>query len=1190
MLKLHHLDISGFKTFVDPVTTAFSPGITAIVGPNGCGKSNLSEAVTWVLGEQSAKSLRGARMEDVIFSGSERRRALGMAEVSLTFQGAEQLPGADEDGMITIGRRVFRTGESQYRLNDKVVRLKEIKDMLMDTGLGVRAYSVIEQGRIGMILSGKPQDRRKLIEEAAGITRYKARKRVAEIKLEEATANLIRLDDIIAEVERALRSLKRQASSARRYREREALHRELLEAVLLGRAGRMHRELAALEHRLEQALAADAELGARLSGGEQKLAEARRQLDDLGQELAEKHQHQADIAATIEGRQEFLRGSRDTLQEIDERLEGGRELARQRRQELQAAQDALLHLASRGAELLDERERAHADVAEDEKRMQAALEHIRSAETEREGLRSRLMSSMNRVTSVQNRLHQEQIESEKGSFRRQHLVTELETKARLLAEADEALAKARQRVQELEKEREHERERERSTRETLDHTLLRESEVALRRKDAEAELDAVDKRAALLDELARVEDERRTKLREAMAAVGLDHLPFLDDRVTVPEGWENSLDLFLEQLRDAVLLPAQEDPMVLADALSATDSSGTLLRAANGGRRTVAPRPYDSAIIASLPEALGLAPEFGDSLPPAYLVETREDAARLARVHPGVAFLSRDRLWAQGGVLHLQGNQATPGSLRRKSELEEIGQRRPELRTQIEGHGARLDELVAERTALAATQNRLEARIGELSQELAVAEARQQDATATQNRLRHDHQGLVDEEGEVGREIERHSQRRSALQQELEQCQREHSELEQTFDRAQKAVEEAREQLQSLKTDGAGRQGLLQLLQERVDSHETEQVRLRRQRDEVNRFLQEWHDQESSLDERRRGLDESMNKAEGELQQGLERRDLAEAETRAGREKLDLQRDEVQRLAAEVDRLRAQRESERDGIEALRVERATERQELGHLEATFREAFHRELPYSADSSTGETAEGPAIPPEPENFEELEEELARTKAALESMGPVNVLAAQEYEDQEERFTFLSEQRADVMHSVQSLKATIREINETSLERFVATFEEVNERFGTTFQQLFRGGEAMMRIMDDEDPLESGLEIVARPPGKRPQNINLLSGGEKALTAIALLFALFRTKPSPFCILDEVDAPLDDANVLRFVELLRDMTDETQFLVITHNKLTMEAASTLYGVTMEERGVSKIVGVEVDNLHPVPALAS
>ena len=395
MLKLHSLDITGFKSFSDTVQVRFADGITAIVGPNGCGKSNLTDAITWVLGEQSPKSLRGAKMEDIIFSGSSKRKPVGMAEVNLTLLSDPSFDRA-VDGKIVIGRRVFRAGGSQYRLNGKVVRLKEVKDLLMDTGLGIRAYSVIEQGKIGMILSGKPRERRKLLEEAAGITRYKERKRIAEIKLEEALGNLLRLDDIVSEVSRALRSLKRQASTARRYKRLQAEYNDLLKQVLLGRWALLSTRLTGLTEELGERTDQDAALAADLHRDEATLAEGRETLDVHSRELADRHQAQADLAATIEGRQEFLKGARQRSEEMQERLNQGHTQAAERRQQTSDFRSSLGHLDERTQELLSEREEAARQVAEDEARIGVAQRNVEQAQARLESLRQEMLSAVNR--------------------------------------------------------------------------------------------------------------------------------------------------------------------------------------------------------------------------------------------------------------------------------------------------------------------------------------------------------------------------------------------------------------------------------------------------------------------------------------------------------------------------------------------------------------------------------------------------------------------------------------------------------------------------------------------------------------------------------------------------------------------------------------------------------------------------
>jgi chromosome segregation protein len=1091
--------------------------------------------------------------------------------VSLTFKSDEPIEGASDDGTLTLGRRVFRSGEGQYRLNDKLVRLKDIKDILMDTGLGVRAYSVIEQGRIGMILSGKPQDRRKLIEEAAGVTRYKQRKRIAELKLEDATGNLMRLDDIVSEVERALRSLKRQANAAMRYTERESEYRTLLEQALLGRWSMLHGQLGSLQQNLDAALEQDAERASQLTTATTSLAAARERLEELGRSLAQKHQAQAELAARIQGRQEFAKATRERRAELAERLQSGASVSGQREVELRTVAEAVLTLTTHGENLTSQRLSAHEAVQEDQQRLEAAAQKLKSAEAELESKRSQLLSSVNRINSYQTQLHQQQIESEKGSYRQDHLKGELSTRLAALDQANADVAEAEKQVQRLETETADLTRQRDQNQAALDRVLADEAESIHRRQEAQAAVASLTNRRSVLQELARAETERRRRIQEVLTARGFEHLSFLDDEIDVPAGWETSLDLFLGQIRDALLVPADDDGEALAAALVESDASATLLRESLPSDRWVGERPWDAAIVSSLGEALGLPRSYADSLPPAYLVIEGEDAQRLASIYPGVAFISQDGLLAQSGVLHLHGERSAPGTLARNREMLEIAQELPRLAGIVDTATTTIERLVEDRSERAEQISALDKKINGTKQELAVASARRQDVLQLQHRLRLDSQTLESEQTEILRELERLGARRSSISNELETAQAAHAELEEEFDRAQQQVEAARQEREALKAEGAGREGHLALLEERVVSHGAESKRLQRQRDEILQSLAGWQEEQARLEQRDLELASAIEQAEQELAEASAGRESVREETLEHQRLLDEQRLEVRRLESELDSLRDQRDRERTQIEEMRVRQATHRQEAEHLKTSFGAAFDRELPQHPE-------------PAPDNLEEIEQEAKQLKAEIDRLGPVNVLAAHEYAEQEERFSFLSEQRQDVVASIRSLRSTIKEINETSLDRFIATFEEVNERFGVTFTHLFQGGEALMNLMDEDDPLESGIEIIARPPGKRPQNINLLSGGEKALTAIALLFALFKTKPSPFCILDEVDAPLDDANVLRFVRTLQEMSSDTQFLIITHNKLTMEAASRLYGVTMEEKGVSKLVGVDVEKLHP------
>jgi chromosome segregation protein len=1174
MLKVERLEVSGFKSFVDPVEVRFAGGITAIVGPNGCGKSNLSEAITWVLGEQSAKSLRGGTMEDVIFNGSDSRKPLGLAECMLTLRTDLDLPGAD-DGRITVGRRVFRGGESQYRLNGRVVRLKDVKDLLMDTGLGIRAYSVIEQGKIGMILSGKPQERRRLIEEAAGITRYKARKGIAEVKLQEATSNLLRLDDVISEVERALRSLKRQASAARRYQEKEKEYRELLEQVLLGRWAALAALLAHLRSSLEGATSREAALAADLHRDEAALAAGRERLDELARRMAERHQKVSEFAAIIEGRQEFLKANRQTVQEIGERAAQGRALAERRETEIAAHAAGLEALEEKRQELAAERGQAAAAVDEDERQIAAAERDLKQVAARVEGFRSQTAAAAAAIDTARNRLQQAQIEQERGNFRRHRIDQEIAEHAVEAKQAAEVLEMSRSKVAGTEAALDAKTGEQEKVAAALELTLRREAESSERKRALEDQLTGARQRQRILAELSRAHAQRRAALAKALESAGIASPVYLASQAKAVEGWERSLDVYLGSLADAVVLDRGESARSLATALAGR--SAAILVERQSGTSEAWPAVDDPAVVLSLGEALGLSEDLATALPPAFLVRSAADAERLARHHPGLAFLSRDGVWVEAGTFHVEGEVATPGVLERESELAALGRQVSELENQLREAAALLDRLVAERAALARESNRLQGEVAQLRQELAVGKARMEDAAARHRRLATEGDTLSTEQQAIARDIERLIEKRQQLQEELAAAEETARGLAEDFERAQAELEAAKAHREGLRTASAGRRGRLELLDERLESHDREMSRLRAEVERGMSQIASWREEADKLSGRRGDLENALARAQDELQAALEHRAAAEEGVLEEQDRLDMHRQEIRLLEENIAGHREHRDAVRGEIEELRVQQASLKQDAEHLALTFRDDFQTDLP--------------EVPGEPRtDLADLEGELARTKAALERLGPVNILAVQEHDEQEQRYEFLTTQRADVASSVESLKRTIKEINEASGERFNVTFQEVNKNFGEIFARLFRGGEAEMRLLDEEDVLESGIEILARPPGKRLQNLMLMSGGEKALTAIALLFALFRTKPSPLCILDEVDAPLDDVNTTRFVDLLAEMATDTQFIVITHNKLTMEVAARLYGVTMEEKGVSKLVSVELEEVQPEKRLAT
>ncbi len=1178
MLKLHALHLSGFKSFIEPTSLRFASALTAVVGPNGCGKSNLADAVIWALGERSAKSLRGDTMEDVIFAGSEARKALGMAEVTLELVTDPGFEGAD-DGRLTITRRVFRSGESDYFLNGKRVRLRDVRTLLMDTGLGLRGYSMIEQGQIGMILSGKPQERRRLLEEAAGITHYKDRRRIAEVKLEETRGNLARLDDISSEVERSVRSLKRQASAARRYREIQLELARLLQTVLHGRWARLTATLADLTRRLEAEASREAESSATLARDEAAFLAQREAAERQARQLGEAHRSEAQRAAAIEGRQEFSKGARQRLEELAERLAAGRLAADERRARQRALAAEIEAVTVRRADLAAEREGALSAVDADSARIGQAARWAAETAGRLESLRGSLLASLNGLTELRNRQHAEHLEAEKGQLRRKHLAAERQATAQRLAEAEAGWSDAATESQRLSAGAAAGEAAVAALRQQLEGLATRRSTLDEERLGRAREQAALDERETLLRELAVARGERLRRLEEALRAVGVREPEFLSSRLRAPAGWAASLDLYLGELADAVVLPAAADTVALATSLARSASRATLLR-------PLAPSPAagevdDPAVLSTLGEALGLPADLAAALPPARLVASPSDAARLARLHPGVAFLTRDGLWAQAGTLQLQGAAQPPGLLAAAAELERIEEDLPRLRAALASTERDLGDTEEEACRAEAE---LAERQGETTRGragLAVAEARRDDLAARRHRLGIELETIESEQAEVERELAAIAARQAALGADLQRAEARHVELEASFDAAQGELDRSRSEREATSTSGASRRGLLELLEQRLDALGAEQTRLRTEGETLERQLAGWKAEEADLEGRRRDLELALTAAEGQLAADLEVLAAQGGHLQALQQVLDERRRGLDELEARIGATRRERDELRERLAGLREERASRRQDAEHLTAEIRRDLQAEPP----ASPGEA---------PANLVELETDLERCRRTLERLGPVNLLAGDEYAEQEARLQFLAAQRRDIAASIDSLKTTIRELNEESSERFLSTFAAVNESFGRTFSELFRGGNAEMRLMDETDPLDGGIEIVARPPGKRLQNLALLSGGEKALTAIAILFALFRTKPSPFCILDEVDAPLDDVNTLRFVDMLRRMAAETQFMVITHNKLTMEAASTLYGVTMQERGVSQLVSVELDALQDAmarePAAAS
>ncbi len=1167
-VRIASLRLSGFKSFPDPVELEFPAPVTAIVGPNGSGKSNIVDAILWVLGEQSPSLLRLKQMGDVVFTGAAGRRPAGSAEVTLTLR-SDDGRWRETGGRLVITRRVLRTGPSEYRMNGRSVRLKDVLQELAAVGLGTRAYAIIEQGRVGQVLSARPTDRRVLIEEAAGITGYKLRRHEAELKLEQTRQNLLRIEDIVAEVDRALRKVRRDARQAERYRRlREELTRarrrlrahEL--ATLRSRRETLRRERARAE--TEVAAAASA-----LAGAEADLAAARRDADRRRGELEAARSEVSELLAAAERAEAFLERSDDLLEE----LEGARRRA--------LAEGAAA--AERAGELEAELEAARRALAAREGEERAAREALAAREAAAEGARERLAAAEERVASARQELLAlvSRITEARNRLREvdRHLDRVAYERTRLERESGQLEGRRREALARLERERE-----------AAAAAEARRGELTARRAEAVAAMEELRAAAAEVDgvlersghllwearhRLAGVESELERRAARAEEVEGL--LP--EVRVAGQVGDFLDPEPEAAPLLDRAWGPWLELPVVEADDLA----SAVAHWPGDEGVRVVLRGRWAPPEAAGSPDGAeplwpraGAAPEdagwLARTLPPAFVVPALQRALELGPRCPEAVLVTPEGVVVQGATVRVPGEgTAAAGVLELRRERERLREEVARLEAEREAAARRREALGRELAELEARAREAAAELVEAEQAHVAAAERERAAEAELSRLERELEAVAAELGRTDAERERLEAQRETLQGEV-------TRLEERGEAAEAAVDAALAELERLRS-AAG---------------------------EVEVSLEAARAEVRVLAERATAARREAERREADRARALERAEALRREAAAAAERIEATRAEVvatrARLAETHGRLEAARAAARrleEGLEELaarleRLEREVARRRAAHDAA--REALHRwqveetRLEGERAVLAERVAEELDLALDALEPAELEPEAARTARAevealaarVERMRPVNLLALEELGELEERSRFLNEQRDDLKRSVASLERTIREIDATCTERFVETFRQVNEVYAETFTYLFGGGTARLELVDEERPLESGIDIVARPPGKRIQSVQLLSGGEKALAALALLVALFRVRPSPFCILDEVDAPLDDANVERLADLVRAMTEHTQFLLVTHNRRTMARADVLYGVTMERPGISKVVSVRLEEL--------
>ena len=1232
-MYLQSLEIIGFKSFAAKTVLNFHRGVTAVVGPNGCGKSNVLDAIRWVLGEQSAKALRGGEMSDVIFSGTDSRPALGMAEVSMTFAECEKELGT-EWNEVRITRRVYRDGKSEYFINKTACRLRDIHQLFMDTGVGRSAYSIMEQGKIDQILSNRPEDRRAIFEEAAGITKFKAQKKEALRKLEYTESNLVRVQDIIKEVKRQIGSLQRQAAKARRYQSIISDLRIFDTHISHKNYRQLSDELDTLKNQLNQGEEARQIHEVEIAQQESELSDFRQRLQELEAEagtirdgmqtlrnrifsaenrIGTNHERSSEATALIDRHRLDISQAEEKIRTQQEQIEQTDSLLEQMIESLRTHQETLDEHIARLGSVREER-----IAAERELTTQGA--ELSNAEARLNSLRGEISAATGRRESGETRLHLLQNEITSASHSAAEISSNLEDLKRRSDAAHLALEHAQAETASA----------------MADHENAQHE-----RQNTEAILNTAGKEAAGLEsrlEVLRQLQEQGEGLDEGTQAVlkGLDNPDFfqsaikgtLAQHIQVEERLIPAIEAALGSALQAVIF---KDPGV-AEAALATLNGKKLGRAAVIPASWISGRGEQASHLFSQTPETSPTPEpplpfgvFGRAsdcvkgddesshlarhlLRDVLVVESLEAAFSLRSENPSFAFTSLDGGFiSHSGIIHggQSGENAGQSTLQRKIRI-------AELETSLTDATSRIESLAAARAAAASAMDHATDR---LKQAREAMQAAQIETASTDNERRHAERQFADIEAK------RASFQREAvsIEEGLRGSLAQLSELEGRIAEATCAIDslraarsESETRIQVVREKESSASDALNEIRVRVATERQQQEGLHRQRGpmaariiELNELLDarrldisnyegridslaaENASLEISIGEWRSELESEEARLSAVLAQRSEVSESAEAiesALRAARQQLANLQDQRSRIEVKAAQTEMRKENIRTHVsQRYQLDLEAFEPDTYALIVSLRERSQRkpETP-EGEQPAAEEIERPAIavPAEGEGipWDRIEELVAELTERIDSMGPVNMDAIQEYDELEQRYIFLEKQNADLVTSKAELLEVISKINHTTKTLFAETFEKIRENFQFMFTELFGGGRANLLLTDDSDPLESGIEIIAKPPGKQLQSVTLLSGGERTMTAVSLLFAIYMVKPSPFCVLDEMDAPLDESNITRFIKILDRFVGQSQFVTITHNKRTISRADLLYGVTMEEHGVSKLVSVK------------
>ncbi len=1147
------LELQGFKSFPERTRVLIHPGITVIVGPNGTGKSNMVDAVLFIFGGKRSKSIRSERTGDYIFNGNSSRPPMNMADVSLFL-------GKEEQELI-LNHRVFRTGESEYRLNGKIVRLRDIQDELWKHNIGEKDYFIIEQGTIGLFLSAKPTEKRQLIEEAAGTTYYKEKRRQAENKLENSEQNLLRLEDILSEVEKRINSLRRQAQAARRYRKlRENIRQNTL-SLFRKKIEAMETEQSSVLTSYRESLHREKELQIKMKEEENRLSGLLSRIWDLEQKIKkEQSQHQTLQSQLSRREMEKEKDSR-RLELLAEKRESLKRERSEIQKEIKSLELRKSNLKKEQTELKSSLEKSLKELKEASGILTESEEDVRSFQEKLEGKRKEHLKLLSLLTEIKNKK------------------VSLEKERELLLKQDERLEERRQNIQSVSNDivkREEavlRKKREIAGLKSEISRRLNEIEKSIQEKKKEKEACTAEEKR-LSDEISTVQHHLQAiqkildqaKSGEPQNIPG--HLGLLADLIETDPQTARLVDTFWEEEAGAGLISVQD----IRDKENSLPERGKYLLLRPETKSGVLPPVKEKEIKGFLKSFLNLkkpAQNCLTGLPDAALVETREDAIKLWLKHPELNFVT-----SEGDVLLSSGlfklGRKKEGLVSLNQEAKSLEDRLKELNRKLEPLNRNLREaenILAE----------LESRKAQAEQDLGQKEKEFSSLENEHSYLEKEVSRLAEEKNVLQEEKKLFYREKASLESRLSEIAREESGIEEKKDRTAQELKKISSRISELQKSLESRRTETFEIRSRLNIGQEKEKNLKEQLAEIQKREENLSGKALSLDREEGKTKEEEVRLKQNLLQIEKDISRTSSEEKEKASQLRQSENELNRLQAEKKQMETRFSQIKEKYESLkeeRISREIKKAEKERDRVNLEEACWQETKQSLEEIKK------TVSLEKTGTRELEEALAEEKEKLQKFGGVNLMAEEEYEQEKKRYDFLQGQKKDLRDSIDSTKEAIQKIDKESKAQFLKALEEVNKNFQDIFSLLFNGGQAEVILTEPENPLESGVEIVAQPPGKRLQKLSLLSGGEKSLTSLAFLFALFRYRPAPFCILDEVDAALDEANIGRFLNLMRNIKNQTQFIIVTHNFKTMEVADYIYGTTMPEPNVTSIYSMRLD----------